>query len=156
MQFSVNSIRICIDEMNDQENRLAGSICGITMPDRISFANGVTLILAIDRILDQIGQPQATRHMRSFHPEEERDRKSGEYCGAPVRYHRDEEIAAQCGKVMTLDVVIESRQHNSWQGVVHDVAGNIAYPFVSELEFTRILFEQSRKHLETESLRQNK
>ena len=82
MQFSVNSIRICIDEMNDQENRLAGSICGITMPDRISFANGVTLILAIDRILDQIGQPQATRHMRSFHPEEERDRKSGEYCGA--------------------------------------------------------------------------
>lgn len=138
MQFFVNCLRICIDEI-DSQNNVSGRICGIAVQEIVTFDNDFNLILAIDKILDDIGQPQPTKRLRSF--EDADQKRSCAYCANPVKYHTNQEISALSGQVRTLDVIFHSRQHNSWQGIVTDSTNGIATEFQSELELTRFFFK---------------
>lgn len=127
--FPVNSVRICV---NETAGELKGVLCGVAMQENIEFCGTRELIVKIDKYFDDIGQPQPHQVIRSFR-KTERDYKP--YNAKPERFHASEEISKQLGDKTTVDVVIFSRHHAEWQGVIKDLDDKVVCKFKSTLEF---------------------
>lgn len=137
LNFPANSIRICVDCQENQEMR--GSICGVAIDDTMFFHNVANLVLQIENALDKIGTPQPYQKIRSFQD----DVKAAERgCfGNPKRYWEASAIRDRLGLVKTLDVLVASRQHSSWQGFVKDIQGNLIGEFHSDLELLKLIVD---------------
>lgn len=139
-EFTVSTLRICVDAIKTLDSDIKGSICGIAVKDEMAFNGSSELFILIDRILDRIGRPQPSRQTRSF-------RESGEneitayYCISEI-YHTPEEIRKYFGSVMTRDVTFISRLRSSWQGIMWDELGNMIGEFESDLEFISLLYDR--------------
>lgn len=135
-RFPASSLRLCIDQ-KVSGGRISGRIVGVCLKEEIGFQDLAQLSLSIEKALNEIGQPQASYLFRSF-------RKQGEsvpapYVGNPKRWHEDEEISREHGKIRTIDAVFTSRQHGTWQGVMKEPDGRMIGRFVSDLRFMEML-----------------
>lgn len=138
IKYPVTALRICINSLDPGSGEIQGIICGIALECMYPFCGSGELLLLIDKLLDQIGKPQASRKVRSFKsPGGQHD---GGYKSNPVRYHESEEIAAVKGSLETKDVFFISRFRSTWQGIVKDQEGNSLGRFNSDLEFLDLLF----------------
>lgn len=139
-EFTVSTLRICVDAIKTSDSDIKGTICGIGVKDDMVFNGSSELFVLIDRILDMIGRPQPSRKTRSF-------RESGEnkitayHCISEI-YHTPEEIKKHFGSVMTRDVAFISRLRSSWQGIMWDELGNMIGEFESDLEFISLLYDR--------------
>ena len=110
--FTVNTIRLCLDRADDE---LQGTLCGVCMKEAVSFSNTSQLVQAVDAIYDEIGRPQPSEIYRSFAGDSPAYLS---YVGSPKKYHSDADIESRRGKAHTLDLVVQTRKHAEWQGVV--------------------------------------
>ena len=141
-EYPVTALRICLDRMEAEEDRIEGRVFGVAVEQKSRFVGISELLLTIDRLLDQIGKPQASRKTRSF-TEEQAD-GSGGYCGNPKRYHTSGEISGEQGACETRDVYFTSRQKSTWQGFLKDGQGGLLGEFKSDLEFINLLLYDRR------------
>jgi len=134
-EYPVTALRILVDSIEENSDNITGSIIGVALKDSYSFSGVPSLLLLIDRLLDQIGKPQPSRQSRSFNEEGE---KTAKFVGNPKRYHSSEEIRQSRGKLKTLDVYFVSRARSSWQGFVKDENGEMEGSFESDVEFIKM------------------
>lgn len=138
IEFPVTALRICIDEIDENDTSLlTGRIGGVGIEEIYSFSNSYNLLLLIDNLLDMIGRPQASREYRIF-SKEIKQRTSG-YNGDPKRYHESAEILQLEGKIKTKDAYFISRMRSTWQGFMKDSQGKIIGEFESDLDFLSLL-----------------
>lgn len=141
-EFPVNAVRLCID--GGSEN-LRGRICATTLEQDLIFESPEELIMQVEKAYDLIGRPQPHQVMRSIRREAS-DYNS--YVGNPKRFHSSEEIRRRTGKLYTCDLVMVSRRHAEWQGILKLTDGRVIGQFNSVLEFIKLLgkqFERSKE-----------
>lgn len=139
MDYTPTTLRICVDQMKTLEGDVKGRIYGVAVEEEATFADSVELFVLIDKLLDGIGKPQASRKTRSFRQEEESGHIA--YCSSPKIYHTSDEIRKKEGRMFTRDVDFLSRFRSSWQGIIRDKNGKMAGRFESELEFIHLLYD---------------
>ena len=132
-EFPVTSVRMCV---NEESPEYAGFLCGITLQDNISFDSKDGLIRAIDKAYTQIGQPQPTVVSKSFSA---KAKGYDSYVGNPERFHSAAEIHGMHGAARTVDLIMRSRRHAEWQGLVKDLDGTVLFTFESMMELMRKL-----------------
>lgn len=134
--FPVNSIRICVD--GQESNEIHGKICGVALKGDLRFSNVADLLVKIDDALNFVGTPQSYQICRTFEGEMKQGRAN---LGSAQRYRSAAEIRAQEGAVKTVDIIIFTRQHTSWQGIVKNAEGKVAGEFKSDLELMKLVLE---------------
>lgn len=132
IDFPVNSIRICIDGQENDE--IHGKICGVALNGDVVFQNIADLLVKIDDALNFVGTPQSYQKCRSF---EGKNKSAEALHGTAKRYRDAAEIREQAGTRKTVDIIIFTRQHTSWQGIVKDTEGKIIGEFKSDLELVK-------------------
>lgn len=134
-EFPVNSLRICINQRKDGE--VAGFLCSVALKEILHFSSKIEFVLKVDEAYDKIGQPQPQQVLRSFR---EKDRPLyNSYKGNPVRCYTSDEIRKYCGSEATYDLVMISRKHAEWQGILKNEDGKIKGNFESVLGCLEIL-----------------
>lgn len=139
MEHTPTTLRFCVDSPENQTEDVRGRIYGIALEDEVIFSGSTELFVVIDKILDKIGKPQASRQSRSFQEKEER--AAAPYCSTPKIYHTSQEILEKKGSYMTRDVSFISRLRSSWQGIVRDEEGELLGQFESDLELIHLLYD---------------
>ncbi|WP_417089235.1 hypothetical protein [Eubacterium maltosivorans] len=135
----VNSIRLCLDHCTGSQ--LEGTIVGVALKDPVPFRGLRAFVTKVDAAFDQIGRPQPHQLTRSFNTEEARP---APFSANPERHHTDEAIKAHRGQAVTLDLIMLSRRHAEWQGLLKDTEANTVGRFNSALECLQLITEQDR------------
>ena len=133
VEFPSNCIRLCFDEYTTEVCK--GKVCGTTLKDEKLFQSMEEMVIVIDNAFNEIGQPQSCQVLRSFR--EQVDFYS--YKGSPSRYHDSIIIQQRKGIVTTIDLVMISRHHAEWQGVLKSIDGKNLGRFDSILECLSLL-----------------
>lgn len=133
-QIPITSIRICIDRMNEDD--MSGRILGVALESEIPFGDLQSFITSVDKAYDTIGQPQSGQISRSFSNQEV---LSCSYVAKPKRYHPSEVIDSAAGRQKTFDLVMQTRHHAEWQGVLKDTRGQLLGSFKSVLECIQLV-----------------
>lgn len=128
--YPLNSFRLCVDNVVD--NTYIGRAYSPMNAQAIIFKDYTSMILQIDKIFDLNDYPKAYQQKRSF-TEETINHKE-----IAVEYSF-EEIMKQKGQKLTLDVIVVSRQHSSWQGIIKNMSGEIIGSFESVLNLIDFL-----------------
>ncbi|MEG2649598.1 MAG: hypothetical protein RSA63_01855, partial [Eubacterium sp.] len=128
-QIPDNCVRICIDEQ--RVDRFTGRLVGIALEEAIPFDGIGEFIIKVDEAFNRIGKPQPSQIIRSF--------KAGmgapvSYCGTPQHFYQSSEILNMCGKVKTIDLIMMTRKHAEWQGVLKAVDGALIGTFQNVTE----------------------
>ena len=110
-KYPPNGFRVCVDS---REIDISGVAYSPLAEQAIVYNGFNDLILAIDRIFDENGYPQAFQEKRSFLEKE----KTVSYHGIPPVSEETSQIYEKEGKLFTADVFVESRRNASWQGYV--------------------------------------
>ena len=128
IMFPPNLLRLCIDNFDGQS--ISGSIFGVAVPKVIAFTDMADFAVKIDEVYNQVGQPQPFHVMRSFNEQVEYHA----YKGKPITYFSSVEVDAHKGKLLSLNMVMTSRQGAEWQGIFKDLDGNIIGKYKTVLE----------------------
>ena len=131
--FPINKIRICLDSYDDE--KCEGRIYGVALKESVDFRGLADLLIRVDEVFDQIGQPQSGQVLRSFCA----NKNYQSYVGMPERYNESSKIAVMHGKKKTIDLVMVSRHKAEWQGILIKDDGELIGKFDSILECTQLL-----------------
>lgn len=124
--YPLNSFRLCID---GYENDSLLAFIYSPLADKKIVVNDFTkMVLDVDRYFESYDYPKAYQHKRSFSD----DKVIMETDKTKIKYPIDEIVCKQ-GQVATFDIIVTSRQHTNWQGIVKNIKGEIVYRFSSEL-----------------------
>lgn len=124
--YPLNSFRLCIDSY-DQE-LLTGRVYSPLCEDKIVVKDFTKMVLDVDHYFDQYDYPKSYQQKRSFSDDKvivENDKSKVKY---PIN-----EIICKKGEIVTFDIIVTSRQHSNWQGIVKNIEGKIINRFNSEL-----------------------
>jgi len=134
-EFPVNSLRLCINQRKDGE--VSGFLCSVALEEILHFTGKIEFVLKVDEAYDRIGQPQPQQVLRSF---QEKDRPLyNPYKGNPTRFHTSEEIRKHRGSEVTYDLVMISRKHAEWQGILKNIDGSIKGEFDNVIKCLKML-----------------
>lgn len=136
--YSVNSIRVCVDSVNN--GNLSGRFYSKMSSDPISFSSIAKLLLGADKLFDLRGYPQNFEEKRSFTKQKV---WSGKY-SVPSALLDDETVLAQRGLLFTFDILVQSRHRAGWQGIIVNLEGE-AVEFQSELELLESIEMEMKK-----------
>ena len=128
LHFPPNLLRICID--NYEGENISGSIIGVATPKPVSFQGMADFTVTIDRVYNQVGQPQPFHVIRSFQEEDEYQ----SYHGSPKRYFSSNEVNSHKGKLLSLNMIMTSRKGAEWQGIFKNIDGDIIGKYKTILE----------------------
>lgn len=132
--FPRGILRICLDEYKD--GRISGRIYTKFRKEPSEFANLGEILMKGEEIFDVAGYPMAFQQRRTFSKKPEERRRKGRPDTCVLS---DRELGEQKGRLMTLDVVVNTRRHSSWQGVLLKSDGTLVGSFASELELLKML-----------------
>ncbi len=136
MIYTDNCIRICMD--CKEKKQFKGFLCGVAVEEPVAFCNWMDFMVKVDQVYDTIGKPQPTHVIRSF------DNTAPAYkpfVANPVRYHQSEAIAQLHGRAATYDLVLLSRHHAEWQGLLKQEDGQVAGRFFTAEECLNLLLK---------------
>ena len=136
----ITCFRLCIDEKKEESDAVRGRIYGIALKEPVLFSSYSEVLMKLEKILDEIGFPQAFQQLRSFRREEKETMKQK---NEVIQYHSAEDIDVEKGKISTFDIDFATRQHSSLQGKIFDEKGLESAEFDSELELLSFLSRQS-------------
>lgn len=105
-----NIIRLSVDTFNEYE--ITGTAYNNTTTSPIPFLDINDLFLKFDMIFDKNGNPLASKIIRSFKDEN----NHYPYQNKPKTYCHYETLQEHKGKVANFDIVVVSRNNNTWQG----------------------------------------
>lgn len=126
-----NIIRLCVDTFNEYE--LTGTAYNNTITSHVPFVDISKLFLKFDMIFDRNGNPLASKIIRSFQEENHQY----PYNNKPATYCSYESLQKHKGKIADFDIVVISRNNNTWQGSLfyHDQE----YPYYTILDLLKII-----------------
>ncbi|SEA40629.1 hypothetical protein SAMN04515656_10987 [Eubacterium aggregans] len=133
-QIPDNCIRICIDVHT--VDRFAGRLVGIALEEAIPFDGIGEFIIQVDEAFNRIGKPQPSQIIRSFKAGKEVPQS---YCGSPQHFHGCAEILEMAGQVKTVDLIMLTRKHAEWQGLLKGADGSTLGEFESVRECLKLL-----------------
>ena len=128
--YPLNSFRLCIDEC--QNNIHCGRIYTPLYDKPIYFYDLTHMVLLMDQVFDQNDYPKAYQTKRSFSLIKPKKHK-------PQYKYSINELTQQLGNVSSYDVVVVTRQHTSWQGMIKNIKGEILGHFDSDLDLIQII-----------------
>lgn len=131
---ALNSFRLCIDTIND--SHWSGRVYSLLLKQKINFNDLTEMVLMVDQVFDHNDYPKAYQTKRSFNQDD--SNKNNEKL--KVKYDLDL-FALKKGKLKTYDIIVTSRQHTSWQGIVKNEAGQIIKKFNSDLKLIEFLMQ---------------
>lgn len=112
--FSPSTLRVCIDKIDGYQ--ICGRVYCRMQKDAIPFQDFNELLLKVDLLFEEKGFPQSFQEKKEFGQKEIKENSF--YCYRPELFLTEEEIRSFHGEVRTVDLVIQSRRHTSWQGFV--------------------------------------
>lgn len=130
------SLRLCIDRFDEDD--MGGRILGVALENEIPFTSVRSFVANVEKAYDTIGQPQAGQISRTFGKQKV---KPTPYVAVPKRYHASREIKSAAGSIKTFDLIMQTRHHAEWQGVLKDTEGNPLGTFKSVLECIQLMTE---------------
>lgn len=136
--FSPSTLRICVDKVRGLE--IEGRIYCRMIKEPLYFSDCTEILLKADRLFDEMKFPQSFQEKRSFN-----ESVNTNYTGArvqPVLMISSEEMERKKGIERTLDIVVKSRKHTSWQGFVRNEKGEICGSFEGEVELLKYLVDE--------------
>ena len=128
------SLRLCIDRFDEDD--MAGRIMGVALENEIPFSSFRSFVASVDKAYDTIGQPQSGQISRSFGKQAV---KHTPYVAVPRHYHEPGEIKSAAGSLKTFDLIMQTRHHAEWQGVLKDATGKTLGAFKSVLECIQLM-----------------
>lgn len=131
--FSPSTLRICIDEM--QDTVIAGRVYCKMLREPLYFSSITDMLLKVDRFFDQKGYPQAFVQKRAF---DDGETLSG-FGGVPELYYTDEQMLEFKGEEATIEIVVNSRRHATWQGIIRRDDGTVISDYEGEIAFIKYI-----------------
>lgn len=131
--YPAGGLRICVDCY--QNGRMEGRVYSPLSAVPISFHDYNELLLQADRMFDHAGYPQGYQVKRQFTGEADKVF----FNVKPEIVLGTEKIIGQRGKAATFDVVIRTRQHSSWQGVLYNRSTEKQEAFDGDLQLLHCL-----------------
>lgn len=110
---SFNMVHLCINEYNGYN--ISGEAYNNTIKNRIVFSDIKDLILKIDMIFDNNGNPISSKEKRSF---KEKPSKSHSYQNKPIILNDYKEFLDNNGKLGSIDIIVITRLFSNWQGII--------------------------------------
>lgn len=132
-------LHICIDSHGSEDAEAEGSISGTALEETSQFRTLQEMMLLIEKLLDRIGRPQASRETRTYSSGSENDFRGNAYNFKPEIFHTSEEILSRRGKAATWNALFRTRYHSSWQGTLYDNNGRKKGDFDSDLQLIELL-----------------
>ena len=127
-------IRICVDRVEGALVRGRAFSRRLTGP--MSFSDLGSLLLQLERLLEEQNFPQAFQRSRSFADDARESRSAGLL---PEGGMSEEAVARAAGERATLTLHICTRRMSTWQGVVNWLDQGTLSHFASDLELLRLL-----------------
>lgn len=128
--YPLNSFRLCIDKIDD--NLCIGRVYTPLHNKALVFTDLTNMVLLVDEIFDKNNYPSAYQNKRSFKNDD--------------LLVKDAEVELEIAKLLmkkgektTFDIIVTSRQHTCWQGIVKNLDGKIINKFKSELNLIDFL-----------------
>ena len=97
----ITCFRLCIDEKKEESDAVRGRIYGIALKEPVLFSSYSEVLMKLEKILDEIGFPQAFQQLRSFRREEKETMKKK---NEVIQYHSAEEIDVEKGSLNIVGV----------------------------------------------------
>lgn len=107
-----NLIRICIDSYQDGTAR--GYVYFTTRKEGLPFTDLAKMMLLVDEVLDTQGFPQSFQEKRTFFKHVE----NAKYVYKPKIVVTSKEFYQHIGKCNTYNILVNTRYHASWQGIL--------------------------------------
>jgi hypothetical protein len=138
LNYNTAKFRICVDDT--KRSVVSGKVFSQRLKDVIEFSDLHSLVLHLDRLMDEQKYPQAFQRKRRFKASSARSLEpavaSAETGGDDERPYMDENVVADAvGAEATFVLQVISRQNTNWQGFVDFLDGAGGREFKSELEF---------------------
>lgn len=130
--YSLNSFRLCIDDCHD--NIHCGRVYTPLHKKSIVFHDLTNMVLMVDKIFDQNDYPKAYQNKRSFQDIEIEKQK-------PEMKYPIEQLLQQVGTIASFDIIVLTRQHTSWQGMIKNTDGEILGHFDSDLDLIEMIIK---------------
>lgn len=128
--YSLNSFRLCIDECHN--NVHCGRIYTPLNEKPIFFRDLTHMVLLMDEVFDQNDYPKAYQNKRSFLEVEIEKQK-------PEIKYPIEQLLKEVGTIASFDILVVTRQHTSWQGMIKNIDGEIIDHFDSDLDLIEMI-----------------
>lgn len=130
--YALNSFRLCIDRIED--NLCIGRLYTPLYSKVLVFKDLTNMVLLMDEIFDKNNYPRAYQNKRSFKKSNIIEKK------AEIKFEI-EKLIKEKGEIATFDIIVTSRQHTCWQGIIKNMDGKIISSFKSELNLIDFLFK---------------
>lgn len=130
--YSLNSFRLCVDEKKN--NLFIGKVYTPLSESALSFNDLPTMVLIVDKVFDENNYPKSYQNKRSFTAN--KINNSNEQITAKRSVNT---IIDKFGKLNTFDIIVTSRQHTCWQGIIKTPKGKIIASFKSDLSLIDFL-----------------
>lgn len=128
--YGLNGFRLCIDEC--QNNVHKGRVYMPLSKHSIPFNDLTNMVLLVDKVYDRNDYPKAYQHKRSFYTEELPKHK-------PELKYPIDKLLQQQGEIASFDILVMTRQHTSWQGLIKKTSGEVIDHFDSDLDLIQII-----------------
>jgi hypothetical protein len=140
LNYNSAKLRVCVDSA--KEGLIEGRVYSMRLRDVLLFPDLNSLVLSLDRLMDEQNYPQSFQRKRTFRPAAPAHSKdgSGDAPDEDDRPYMDgETVAAAFGEKATFVLQVLSRQNTNWQGHVDFLDGNGDRSFESELGFLALV-----------------
>jgi hypothetical protein len=142
LNYNSAKLRVCVDRVDG--SAISGRVFGQRLKEVLFFTDLNSLVLRLDRVMDEQNHPQAFQRKRTFRTASSEKKQKGDAVAAErdERPYMDAETVADAfGERMTFVLHVLSRQNTNWQGYVDFSDGAGKREFESELGFLALVNE---------------
>jgi hypothetical protein len=140
LNYNTSKFRICVDDI--ENNVVSGRVFSRRLKEPIEFRDLNSLVLRLDRLMDEQNYPQAFQRKRSFKlpaPRVAKNESADETQNDERPYMDEKTVAAATGDKATFVLQVISRQNTNWQGFVEFPDESGKREFESELGFLEMI-----------------
>lgn len=143
-EYMLNCLRVCIDQYESAQ-AAKGRAYSPLQKAVIEFEDLVEMIAKADKLFDEKGYPQSFQDKRAFNGR----KQCSSFVWNPQPLRESKDIIRHRGKIGTYDILIISRRHAAWQGILKDENKNIVGKFNDILQI--ISYIEHLNHETTEA-----
>lgn len=128
--YALNGFRLCVDSFDGRVCQ--GRICMPLSEETLYFHDLPGMVLLVDKVFDRNDYPKAYQNKRSFQEENIKKEEPKARCST-------EYLLKQNGEIETFDIIVTTRQHTTWQGIIKKSDNTLVDQFDSDLKLIELL-----------------
>jgi hypothetical protein len=142
LNYNTAKLRVCVDRVDGSV--VSGRVFSQRLKEVLVFPDLNSLVLRLDRLMDEQNYPQAFQRKRTFSaaPSASKGSKAGKTENAAdddAPYMDEKTAESAVGERATFVLQVLSRQNANWQGTVDFLDGAGNREFESELDFLALV-----------------